>query len=758
MIDWWGVFYNALWVMGLAVGLAALSMAVYRVRVTDVSLRRELNGPAFQLPFTLGMTLFCLGLLLAARSGWERVLWGLLALFFAGQGIALWRRRPRPASAPPAAQAESHRRPSRLAWGLVLLGLLILLLGLIAIGFQLLGHARSLQSHLHQIERLADDPAALDPAALEAAGVHLGGMRRDLEAIQSLVGPALPAARLLSWLPVYGGDLAAAADLLDLAVAVSAAGDRTFQALAPALHLLDEPAAGGESLGERLLPLLTAAQPELEAARRDLDAAQAARQRIETQRLSPRVAGLLDRLDRYLPLFDAALDGALLAPDLLGADGPRTYLILAQNSYELRPTGGFISGVGELTVDRGRLGGLQFEDSYRVDNYKVPHDFTPPDLQRTLYGQMWLFRDANWDPDFPTSARKALQIYANDRGVQADGVIALDLTALKLLVGALEPLRVEGIEQPVTGDNVLQVIEAGWDAAYARREELGRHWQRERKSAMGQIAGAVLDRLLSGDVSLPALALAARQGLDEKHILLYLDDPQAAALLRRQNWDGALVAPAAGDALMVVDSNVGFDKMDASVSRAIRYRVDLAAADGPQARLTLTYHNHSDRESDECIQEWRLGDSYRDLMQRCYWDYVRVYVPAGSRLLRGPDLPLPPGSLLARMEPEPPDPPISPTLHLDDWEVWTAFFALKTRSTLTLTFEYVLPPWVLSRQAGGQIAYRLRVQKQPGTVAVPLQVDVALPPGAMVTAAQPPDLPSVSTDLRTDRSFALVFR
>ena len=754
MIDWWGVFYNALWVMGLAVGLAALSMAVYRVRVTDVSLRRELNGPAFQLPFDLGMTLFCLGLLLAARSGWERVLWGVLALLFAGQGIALWWSRPRPAPAPPAA---SRRRPSRLAWGLVLLGLLILLLGLIAIGFQLLGHARSLQSHLHQIERLADDPAALDPAALEAAGAHLSGMRRDLEAIQSLAGPALPAARLLSWLPVYGGDLAAAADLLDLAVAVSAAGDRTFQALAPALRLLDEPAAGGESLGERLLPLLITAQPELEAARRDLDAAQAARQRIETQRLSPRVAGLLDRLDRYLPLFDAALDGVLLAPDLLGADGPRTYLILAQNSYELRPTGGFISGVSELTVDRGRLGGLQFEDSYRVDNYKVPHDFTPLDLQRTLYGQMWLFRDANWDPDFPTSARKALQIYANDRGVQADGVIALDLTALKILVGALEPLRVEGIEQPVTGDNVLQIIEANWDSAYARREELKGRWWKERKSAMGQIAGAALDRLLSGDVSLPALALAARQGLDEKHILLYLDDPQAAALLRRQNWDGALVAPTVGDALMVVDSNVGFDKMDASVSRAIRYRVDLTTADGPQAQLTLTYRNRSTRQM-ECIQESRLGDSYRDMMQRCYWDYVRVYVPEGSRLLRGPDLPLPPGSLLARMEPEPPDPPVSPTLHLDGWEVWTAFFALKPRSTLTLTFEYALPDWVLTEQADGQTLYQLRVQKQPGTVAVPLQVDVVLPPGTMMTAADPPDLPSISTDLRTDRIFALRFR
>jgi hypothetical protein len=40
------------------------------------------------------------------------------------------------------------------------------------------------------------------------------------------------------------------------------------------------------------------------------------------------------------------LDGALSAPDLLGWSQPRTYLILAQNDDELRPTGGFITAIG----------------------------------------------------------------------------------------------------------------------------------------------------------------------------------------------------------------------------------------------------------------------------------------------------------------------------------------------------------------------------------------------------------------------------
>ncbi|MGD2206293.1 MAG: DUF4012 domain-containing protein, partial [Anaerolineae bacterium] len=553
-------------------------------------------------------------------------------------------------------------------------------------------------------------------------------------------------------------------------VAVSAAGDRTFQTLSPALDLLA--ASGGNAelplnLGEQILPVLAAAQPQLETARQELTAAEEARAQIDAAHLSPRVAGLLGRLDRYLPWFETALDGALLAPNLLGANGARTYLILAQNNYELRPTGGFISGVGELQIENGRLTSLSFSDSYAVDNFEVPHDIPPLDFQRTLFGQLWLFRDANWDADYPTSAQRALDIYARDRDVQADGAIALDLTALQSLVAAIEPLHVEGNTVPVTGDNVLRIIQEQWDESYASRETMGWKWGLQRKDFMGQIAGAAMDKLMTGDGVQPVeLAQAVKQALDEKHILIYLTDPQAASLLRRRNWDGGLEDPTwSSDGLLVVDSNVGFDKMDANVARSIHYHVDLTAPDGPRARVTLTYENLSTKSLEACIQESRLGDSYADLMERCYWDYVRVYAPGGSQLLEGPAIPLPSGSLLARLGDDPPTPPLSPTLTVGGWDVWTAFFDLAPDSEITLNFDYQLPSWVLDYEPGGLTRYHLWVQKQPGTKAVPFELTVVLPPGARLVHSEPADLPSpqgatltVSTDLRTDRGFEIVFQ
>jgi hypothetical protein len=770
MIDWWGLFRNSLWVIGLAGSLAALSMAGYQARAQNVRLRKTLDEPGFQVPFSACLALTCLALLLSGRTWWEKALWGALAALFAAQGIWRWygqesrARSPRPESPPSEGLRRRIWSTRSLGRGFVLAGLIVLFGWTLVTGVQLVRHASSVQSHLQRLEQVArGDVSGLGRAELQTVGQHLAGMQQDLEAIDARVGPLLDAGRWLRWIPEYGGDLAAASDLLEMAVTVSAAGARTVQALSPAMEILDsseESANPAPLLGERLLPLLTAAQPELQGARQQLVTAGRARAGLDVQTLSPRIAELVGRLDRYLPWLETALDGALLAPTLLGADEPHTYLILAQNNYELRATGGFISGVGELQIDAGRISPVTFHDSYTVDNFEVPHDLTPVDFQRTLYGDLWLFRDANWDADYPTSAQRALDIYARDRGVQADHVIALDLVALQLLVDAIAPLQVEGIDEPVTGENVVQVIQEQWGESFVSMGPEHRGWVLHRKDFMGQIAHTAMNQLLAGkNLRIGRLVRALKQALDEKHILLYLTDPQAARLVRQRNWDGALVLPSLpSDALLVADSNVGFNKMDARVVRSISYQVDLSAEDGPRARVTLTYQNRGTRPVGDCVQGWHSGDTYADMMERCYWDYVRVYVPAGSHLLVGPDLPLPSGSLLARNSDGLPSRPISPALAQVGWAVWAAFFDLPTMEERTLMFDYQLPSEVLDLAPDGSVRYHLRVRKQPGTDAVPLRVEITLPPGAELVAAVPAGLPVVDTDLRTDREFEILFR
>lgn len=90
MIDWPNTFYNALWILGLSIILAAFSYADWRARLGGEKLRQRLNASSFQLPLSLGLLLVSLSLLLLAHTWWERLIWAIFVLLFVWQG---WQSR-----------------------------------------------------------------------------------------------------------------------------------------------------------------------------------------------------------------------------------------------------------------------------------------------------------------------------------------------------------------------------------------------------------------------------------------------------------------------------------------------------------------------------------------------------------------------------------------------------------------------------------------------------------------------------------------
>ncbi len=80
MIDLWGVMANGLWILGLAVVLAALSWADWKAKASSTPLRVTLAKAPVQRILNLGLALFCAGLAATATSWWQRILWGALSL------------------------------------------------------------------------------------------------------------------------------------------------------------------------------------------------------------------------------------------------------------------------------------------------------------------------------------------------------------------------------------------------------------------------------------------------------------------------------------------------------------------------------------------------------------------------------------------------------------------------------------------------------------------------------------------------------
>jgi uncharacterized membrane protein YiaA len=93
MMDWAALVGSALWILGLAVCLAALSMARYEARAERGSAASRLRQPQLQLALASGACLICVGLLFASSAWWEKGIWGLFAAFSIVWAVRLWRGR-----------------------------------------------------------------------------------------------------------------------------------------------------------------------------------------------------------------------------------------------------------------------------------------------------------------------------------------------------------------------------------------------------------------------------------------------------------------------------------------------------------------------------------------------------------------------------------------------------------------------------------------------------------------------------------------
>lgn len=510
---------------------------------------------------------------------------------------------------------------------------------------------------------------------------------------------------------------------IDLAVAAS----ETARVLRPVLEASD----ASFSLS-RMVEEIADARPQIEQARASVEQAQAAWERLPSHDIPPSLEAQLQPIASLLPLARDGLDLALLVPDLLGAHGRQEYLLLDQNPDELRPTGGYIGSAGPLTFESGQLVEFAVEPSDFVSG-DYPR---PPDPFRRYMGiHLWVFRDANWSPDFPTAAQTMLHLYQVEQGRKLSNAVAITPSAVRYLLQAIGPVVVETDEistTTVTAENVGQFM----------REEynLGLGEERAHKKAFIEPLGRAIFARLEREpfrLDLPTFIRSIIQALDEKHILLYVKNSDAAALVARRGWDGA-VRPGTNDFLMVVEANMGYNKNNSVIQQDVTYQVDLTTPQTPDATLVVR-HTHQLTMEGECHHwsgKWHRFSTYEDAFIDCYWAYLRVLISGGSTLLFS-EAPAIPGTWLTNGS----GPGEDGTVTLSEngeggTSVLGTFLVVPFGAEHTMMARYHLPPDVLTFN-GETWHYHLKVQRQPGQLPASLGVQVRLPDGASVVATSP---------------------
>lgn len=481
-----------------------------------------------------------------------------------------------------------------------------------------------------------------------------------------------------------------------------------------------------------------------------LENAQAELARVDATTLPAEFRGNVETLQEKIPSAltvartFAQMQDSLF--DVFGYLGPRKYLVVFQNSAELRPTGGFIGSYALLDVLDGKLTKLFIDDVFNIDGQLVDKVIPPMPIQKI--STAWSLHDANWFFDYPTSAKKIAWFYEKAGGATVDGVIALTPALLEDFLKLSGPLVLPGYDLTLTSENLRDELSYAIEEGQQKKDGVSP------KVVLRDIGVLLMDQMQAyAKTKDGARTLFAVLGeaLEHKEILPWVRNRTVEEFLAAHNWGGA-TRVSDGDYLAVVHTNINGYKTDRVLREAITHRAEINAEGEVIDTVTV-----------ERAHAGSPDKRYNPLYEKVNTDYLRVYVPKGSELIRAA------GHTLQAYEPpinyaeahfvaDPDVERIEQTLRIDtsgthiydeaEKTVFANWVYVSPGESVKVTYTYKLP-WRVKLDGSG--AYAMLVQKQPGLEHTTLSASVSGPDGKEMAGDMPRNTP-----LQSDMTYRIV--
>jgi Protein of unknown function (DUF4012) len=546
----------------------------------------------------------------------------------------------------------------------------------------------------------------------------------------------------------WNGDLNATITLVDASQNLTLAANDMLNALQPTLFFLvsgddEESVAVQISSGERIVELLRLGRGLFLEASARLETARIEIEKLDLSHLTPAVILNIEGMTRYHDQLVEINHILQQAPDLLtaalGLAGEQNYLILSQNSDELRPSGGYISTYGWMNVRNGRITdysyspttatspnppGAQFADQIVVPDWWIQ------------YGEpIYAAWDGSWYADFSQTAEMSMWYYnaGNNPRSPVSGVLAIDIIGFEMILKSLGSVVVPGYEEVVTLENFRHIVYA--KSAENQADDL-------HKRFIASVYQQIFTDWQNADPDLNARLLGAvLEALQEKHIMFYSADDTVNAAINLLGWSGTQKPAVNEDYLMTADANLG-NKSNRSIVRQLTLDVDIQP-DGSLVNRAAIAYDYSAR-----VADLDPGFNPPFLGPADYNNLLQVFTPLGSAIIESGNF---------ESDPE--------TIYTDTQTIFATRLTVPYDSSERFQLSYRTPPLVES--FGSYRRYRLLLQKQPGTLGDQVNVQVTLPAGATPITITPTPAASYVLDrpileflltLESDQSIEIIYQ
>ena len=416
----------------------------------------------------------------------------------------------------------------------------------------------------------------------------------------------------------------------------------------------------------------------------------------------------------YLPQIDDGLTTLyeinLTLLKILGHQQWQRYLLIFLNNNELRGGGGFMGSFALLDIDQGEIKKLDIPagGTYDVQGALVPKVISPQPLH--LINPRWEFQDANWWPDFPTSAKKIEWFYQKANGPSVNGVITLTSTLMEGLLEIFGPIPMPEYGREISAQNFVMETQKIVELEYDRKEN-------RPKQFIADLAPKLLEKIFKADKNqLKKLFTLLVEGLNQRQLMVYFNESRVQKVIKDFGWSGEL-RKSDGDYLAVIHSNIAGGKTDGVIKETIQHLAEVQS-DGSIINTVKLIRQHTGIRGENIFTGVQNNS------------YVRFYVPAGSILLAARGFKSPPAKLF-----EDPGEDLTPDLDLISIEskheispfanteiyqennktVFANWLLLKPGETQEAEIKYQLP-FKLALDGQNTFYYSLLAQKQLGSV------------------------------------------
>ena len=360
----------------------------------------------------------------------------------------------------------------------------------------------------------------------------------------------------------------------------------------------------------------------LTAAHKSLTTAEIQSQQIDANTVIPPLATAVrqmrDTLTEYATVVGALRGASVLASPMLGADGPRNYVVVMQNNAEVRSGGGSAESFTLLRADNGAIS-LRRQASAK--DFPAPAQSLPlSDATTALFEDRpgRFVQSITSIPDFSEAGAMVALRWEEKFGDTIDGVIAIDAAVAAQLVEATGPISFG----PFTADadTIMPIL---LSRLYAEVEPA------QQDAIFAQAAKALFSAaLVSGEPQM--LIGAVNAAADEGRVRIWSAHPEEEEFLTKTALGGTLPDDGErGAHVGVLFNDLTGAKLNFYTEAAISTAVGVCSGE-PTTQVHVTWKNNAPADAAESLPASVTGSEDEDRNPGDVRTLIAVYGPEGS--------------------------------------------------------------------------------------------------------------------------------